>query len=107
MLFKMNRHTMLHISVFAMFAALAAPAFAHPGNFAGEQIAVEPGEEDAENGESSRSDEADQAQEDLDLSDADGVGERKQNNNPHNPDPQSPACKKKGQNEPDGCPGPR
>lgn len=105
MLFTTIQHTMLHNSIFAVFAALAAPGLGPAGELTDDPIAVEPGEEDAENGESSRSDEADEDRQELGLLNVDGVDERQ--GNPHTPKPQSPACKKKGKNEPDGCPGPR
>lgn len=106
MLFKNKRLTMLPSSLFAVFAALAVPDFASAGGPVEGQFALEPGDEDGEPGESSRPGEADADLTALDSLDGDGDGERQ--GNPHNPEPQSPSCKKeKGKNEPDGCPGPR
>jgi hypothetical protein len=102
MLFNMNRHTMLPNALFAVFAALAAPGFAPSGDLTDQPLAAEPGDLDWDSVEIFS--EAEQDQKEFDLANPDAVDERQQNNNPHNPDPQSPACKKK-ENEPPGCPG--
>lgn len=68
------------------------------------QLALDPDDESAEYDELSPFDQAGAEPRAPGSPDGDVTGERQ---NPHNPDPQLPSCKKKGKNEPDGCHGPR
>ncbi|MBZ5710428.1 hypothetical protein [Nannocystis pusilla] len=97
MRFKNNGLVMLPTSLFAVFAALAAPEYAGPRGPFDAPLALEPADWDAEFDEFEPADPDFKTFESRD----DGLVER---DNPHHPPPNSKPCKKK-VNEPPGCPG--
>jgi hypothetical protein len=103
MLIRLTQFTALHGSLFVAFAAVAAPEFVAPAELADELVAIEPGEEDAQDELAA---EAVADPDDLEWATAEGVEVRRHQGG-HKPPGQAPECKKdKGQNEPDKCPGP-